>query len=153
MVEEIETLNSKTMTIKAKIATDFLIAFKARETEKKNFLGLIKATIDTEEKSASNQGELTDESVIKILAKFEKNIDEVIKAVSADADALAKAQAELAIVKSYMPTKLTEAEIKAEVEMAIQNGATNIGGIMAWFKDKQADKKVVSSVANSLLNK
>ena len=146
------------MTIKAKITADFLIAFKARETEKKNLLGLIKATIDTEEKSANNQGELSDENVIKILAKFEKNIGEIISAVSNDTNALAKAQAELSIVKSYMPSKLTEDEIKAEIEKAIQNGATNLGGIMAWFKDKQADKKLVSSLvvpilANLLLNK
>ena len=38
------------MNLKQRITADFMAAFKAKQTEKKNFLGLIKSTIDNEEK-------------------------------------------------------------------------------------------------------
>ena len=100
------------MSLKQRITADFMAAFKAKETEKKNFLGLIKSTIDNEEKSVKGyQGEITDESILKIIAKFEKNTNEVIK--SATGETLVSANAELEILKSYLPTKLTDAEIEA----------------------------------------
>ena len=100
------------MSLKQRITADFMAAFKAKETEKKNFLGLIKSTIDNEEKSVKGyQGEITDESILKIIAKFEKNTNEVIK--SATGETLVSANAQLEILKSYLPTKLTDAEIEA----------------------------------------
>lgn len=138
------------MNLKQRITADFMSAFKAKQTEKKNFLGLIKSTIDNEEKSNKGyQGEITDESILKIIAKFEKNTNELIKVSTGEG--LANANAELEILKSYLPTKLTDAEIEAEIKLAIDNGANNIGGVMAWFKDKQADRKVVSTIAVQLL--
>ena len=136
------------MNIREKISQDFITAFKNRETEKKNFLGLIKSTIDNESKSG--KGELDDDAVLRILSKFEKNILEVLSE-SQDQSLTESATIELNIVKAYMPTKLTEVEIKSEIEKAIAGGANNIGGIMSWFKDKQADKKMVSNIANTML--
>jgi uncharacterized protein YqeY len=137
------------MTLKEKIAQDYIVAFKAREP-KKNTLGFIKSAIDTAEK---NGGKSTDEEVLEILIKMEKNLKDVLvneakAGVSSDAT-----NAEIEVIQSYLPKKLSEDEIKAEIQNAINGGANNIGAIMALFKDKPVDRKVVSTIANSMLAK
>ena len=48
------------MTLKEKINADFMSAFKNKETDKKNFLGVVKGEIQNEE---GRSGEITDEGV------------------------------------------------------------------------------------------
>ena len=137
--------------LKEKINKDFITAFKAKQMDVKNFLGLIKSTIENEEKRGNN--ELSDNDIIKILAKFEKNLEEVLAAVvkSGDNNTIQKTANEIGIVKSYMPEKLSELEIKNEIMKAITGGAVSMGEIMTIFKDKQADRKLVSQIAKELL--
>lgn len=137
--------------LKEKINKDFITAFKAKQMDVKNFLGLIKSTIENEEKRGNT--ELSDNDIIKILAKFEKNLEEVLAAVvkSGDNNTIQKTANEIGIVKSYMPEKLSELEIKNEIMKAITGGAVSMGEIMTIFKDKQADRKLVSQIAKELL--
>ncbi len=138
------------MTLKEKIAQDYIIAFKARDL-KKNTLGFIKSAIDNEEKNTKST--LSDDQVLAILNKMEKNLNEVLSNEAKTGASSDATKVELSIIQHYMPKKLTEDEIKSEIENAIKNGATNIGGVMSWFKDKAVDKKVVSTIANSMLSK
>ena len=59
------------MTLKEKINADFMSAFKNKETDKKNFLGVVKGEIQNEE---GRSGEMTDEGVMNILRKMEKSL-------------------------------------------------------------------------------
>lgn len=135
------------MTLKEQIKTDFMSAFKARQMEKKNFLGLIKSAIETEEKNTGN--ELTDVEVTKILKKFAKSLNESIKAGSTE-----QMVSELEIVESYLPTQMSEEQITSIVETLIANGASNMGQIMGTFNKEyagQADNKLVSQIARQKL--
>ena len=59
------------MTLKEKINADFMSAFKNKETDKKNFLGVVKGEIQNEE---GRSGEMTDEGVMNIHRKMEKSL-------------------------------------------------------------------------------
>lgn len=137
------------MTLKEKIAQDFITALKAKNPAKTT-LGFIKATIETEEKNTKL--EANDEAVLKILNKMLKNLEGVLAneiTIQAPTDTT---RAEIALIESYMPQKMSDDEIRTEIESAIKNGASNIGGIMAWFNGKAVDKKVVSTMANAILS-
>ena len=140
------------MTLKEQIKTDFMSAFKARQMEKKNFLGLIKSAIETEEKNTGS--ELSDADVTKILKKFAKNLNESINAGGA-LDSVTQMQLELDIVEAYLPAQMSEEEITSIVETLIANGASNMGQIMGTFNKEysgQADNKLVSQIARQKLS-
>ena len=134
-------------TIKEKIKEDFMVAFKAKEMSKKNFLGLIKSTIENEEKN--KMGELNDSEVTKILEKFQKSLNEVItKGVG---DTVTDAKFELSILDGYLPKKMSEDEIRNKILELKNGGANNIGMFMSAFKDLPADKTIVSKIVKEVL--
>ena len=134
-------------TIKEKIKEDFMVAFKAKEMSKKNFLGLIKSTIENEEKN--KMGELNDSEVTKILEKFQKSLNEVItKGVG---DTVVDAKFELSILEGYLPKKMSEDEIRNKILELKNGGANNIGMFMSAFKDLPADKTIVSKIVKEVL--
>lgn len=129
--------------LRKRINADYMTAFKNKDSVAKNLLGLIKSTIDNDEK---NKVTITDEVVEKHLSKFEKNLEETLKASKSD-----ELVRELEIVKSYLPKKMDESEVEKIIVDLISKGASNIGMIMGSFKDKPVDKKMVSTLANKLL--
>lgn len=132
--------------LKQKINSDFLEAFKAKEMNKKNFLGFIKSEIQNLEKTLVVT-DLSDEYVIKILNKILKGIKETLSTKESD-----DIKFQLEIVESYLPKLMSEDDIQLEVKNLIESGATNIGAIMKAFSDKPVDKKLLSQIAQKQLN-
>ncbi len=128
------------MTIEKRIAADFLIAFKERNTEAKSLLGTIKGEMQTNMKNLMVE-ELSDEESIKILNKFAKNLKENIRLVNDD-----KSKLELSIIESYLPKQMSESEINYKLDEFISSGLSNIGQIMKEFANLPADKKMVSEL-------
>jgi uncharacterized protein YqeY len=133
------------MSLVERINVDFITAFKAGETEKKNFLGLIKSEIKANEGRGISP---TDENVIKVLNKMNKSLVESLAMGSIEAES------EIKILNGYLPKLMSEDEIKREVENIISEGASNIGMVMGAFNKKfsgKADNKMVSKIAGQLL--
>ena len=130
--------------LKEKINTDFMIAFKARNTGAKSLLGTIKGEIQTQEKNSQVEN-LSDEEVVKILLKFSKSLKQNIELGNEDS------VSELEIVESYLPKQMSEEEIQSKINEVIGNGASNIGQIMGQFAKLPADKKLVSELARKSL--
>ena len=63
------------MTLKERINADFMTAFKNKDNVRKTILGVLKASIQTQEKNAG-QSDMSDEDVMKILNKQVKNLKE-----------------------------------------------------------------------------
>ena len=59
------------MSLKERINADFMAAFKAKEMDKKNFLGVVKGEIQNE---VGRSGKDDDETVMGILKKIEKSL-------------------------------------------------------------------------------
>lgn len=137
------------MTLKEKINSDYIEAFKAKNTVKKNLLSVIKSEIQTIEKNSQIQN-LGDEDVIKILNKTSKSLKETLSLLS-DSDKISSVEAELKLVESYLPKQLSVEEIQVKIDALVASGVNNIGQIMKEFSTLPADKKIVSELAKKSL--
>jgi uncharacterized protein YqeY len=133
------------MSLKNKINSDHLIAFKAKDAISKSILSVIKGEIQTQEKNL-NVPDLQDSDVVKILAKTVKSLNETI---SKSDDMESKLQLE--VISKYLPSQMSESEVSEIIsEMISKNQDIKIGDIMKEFSKLNADKKMVSQIFNSL---
>ncbi len=129
-------------TLLEKINNDFATAFKARDIEKKNFLGVLKGEITRENKEPGDS-----EVISKIESMLKANSKSIEKSgVSSLSDM------ELSTLESYLPKQMSEAEIDNKLKEVVSSGANNIGAIMAAFKGLPVDMKLVSEKAKQTLN-
>jgi hypothetical protein len=106
--------------------------------------------------------ELSDEKELAVVASYARRIKESIEEFrkAAREDLVAKEQAELAIVLSYLPEQMSDEEIRREVSRVIAEvGATTprdmgrvMGEMMKRFKGK-VDGGAVSRIVSDLLKK
>jgi uncharacterized protein YqeY len=142
------------MILKEKINADFMEAYKSKDMEKKNFLGVLKGAIQTQE---GKQIESTDENVLKVIKALENGIVETIESKIKIGQDTIKAELELSYLKPYMPTLMSEDEIRSIVkEIVSREGINkNQGFLMGLFnkeqKGKAFDNKSVSKIINEEL--
>lgn len=141
------------MLIKERINKDFIQAFKEKNMGKKNFLGLLKASIETQEKKLI---ESTDENVLKVLKIIEKNLKETIDNKNKINVSPFSDETELKYVQEYLPKPMTEDDIRTIITNYIQSGDNkNSGFLIGKFnkenKGKNFDNNLVSSVIKELI--
>ena len=130
-------------TLKQRISADYMTAFKARDNDRKVILGVLKASIQTEEKN-SGVADMSDEDVMKILNKTVKSLSETI-ALANDQES----KTQLAVVEEYMPKRMSRDEVKAKIAALRGGDATiAIGAVMKAFALDAVDKKLVAEVYN-----
>lgn len=134
-------------------------ALRAGEKEQLATIRLILAAIKQVE--VDTRKELADADVVTILDKMSKqrreSIDQFEKANRQDlAD---KEKAELALISEYLPTPLSEAEIAAVIEQALQatsaSSMKDMGAVMALLKPQlqgRADMGQVSKLIKAKLS-
>lgn len=127
------------MTLKERIAADYMTAFKTKNAVTKNLLSVIKGEIQTIEKNTGTES-MSDEDVLKILAKTKKSLDETNSKFPS-----VQTAAEIAIVEAYLPKQMSVDEIESKVKELIEQGADNIGAVMKAFAALPADKKAVGA--------
>ena len=130
------------MSLKEKINTDFITAFKAKEMEKKDFLGLLKGEIQNEQGRGTV---ITDETIMLILRKMEKSL----KQTNTEQSLI-----ELKYLEAYLPKLMSEEQIREIVLVYKASGLNNLGKIMGQFNKEYkglADNKVVSNIITELL--
>lgn len=125
--------------LKEQINTDFMTAFKAKDMDKKNFLGVVKGEIQTEE---GRTGIANDETVLAILKKMEKSLKQTNTEESLR---------ELTYIEGYLPKLMSEDVIREKVKLIItENSGSNMGFLMGMFNKQNAgqafDNKVVSNI-------
>lgn len=128
--------------LKEQINQDFMTAFKAKDMNKKNFLGVIKGEIQNAELRGISP---TDENVLNILRKMEKSLLQTNTPESLK---------ELEYVKPYLPAMMGKERIKEIILSYQSNGLTNVGQMMGEFNKNfkgLADNKLVSEVIKEVL--
>ena len=142
------------MTLKETINTDFMEAYKSKNMEKKNFLGVLKGALQTQE---GKQIESTDENVLKVIKSFEKGINETIEGkIKLQLD-IEEQKLELSYLQPYLPTLMGEDEIRLIVKEIVsrEDINKNQGFLMGLFnkeqKGKAFDNKTVSKIINEEL--
>src|SRR6187402_1041857 len=114
------------MSLKKQIETDFITAYKAGETLKKNTLGILKSRFSEWKANKQNAGkELTDADVLDILSSEVKKRNQAIEIYKTNfsADAIEKQveeEYEKKILSTYLPQQMTEIEIREQIEIVEQ---------------------------------
>ncbi len=148
------------MSLKEKITEDMKAAMRARETARLATIRLMTAAI--KQKEVDERIELNDDHVLAIIEKMIKQRKDSITQFEAGArqDLADIEKAELAILVTYMPAALSEAEVQTEVAAAVAAsgaaGPQDMGKVMAILKPKlagRADMTAVSALVKAALTK
>ncbi len=113
------------MSLKQQLTDDMKAAMKAGEKDRLAVIRLINAAI--KQREVDERIELDDAAVLAVLEKMVKQRkDSVSQFEAANREDLAAIErAELAVIDTYLPAKLGEAEILAAIEAAVaETGAT-----------------------------
>lgn len=125
-----------------------MTAFKSKNVLGKNLLSVIKGEIQTIEKNVGVEN-LSDDEVTKILNKTLKSLKETqSKSPSAEVNE------ELFIVESYLPKQMTAEQIEMKIDDLIEfRLASDMGEVMKAFAGLPADRKLVSDIYKSKMEK
>jgi len=146
--------------LKTQLETDMRAALKARDKVTLGTLRMVLAAVKNEEIAGKTPRVLDDTDVVKVLVKQAKQRREAADAFraggreeSADAEL-----AEEAVIKRYLPSELTEAEVTQLVREAIGEGGfsgpRDMGKVMKAIGPKtagRADGKLVAAIVKAEL--
>ena len=141
-----------TAAIKERIQEDMKTAMRSQEKERLGTIRLILAAL--KQREVDERIVLTDEHIIAILNKMIKQRRDSISQFEAGnrPDLVAKEEAELQIIQTYLPAQLSAAEIESAVVAAIgetaASSAKDMGKVMGVLKAQlqgKADMTLVSA--------
>jgi uncharacterized protein YqeY len=148
------------MSLKEQITNDMKNAMRSKETERLNAIRLLLAAM--KQKEVDERIELTDTHIIAIIEKMIKQRkDSITQYQAAKRDDLVAGETfELELLQTYMPAQLSDAEITAAVQKAVQtsgaSGPQDMGKVIALLKAElagKADMGKVSGLVKSALQK
>lgn len=147
------------MSLINSLQKDMIAAMKAKDKEKLSTIRMIKAALANEKIKAGHDLTPDEENAVlsRELKQRKDSLEEFEKA--GREDSVKKLQAEIAVVKSYLPKQLSEDEVKDIVQETINEvGATSkadFGKVMKAVMPKlkgKADGKLVNETVKSLLS-
>ena len=145
------------MTLITRIEEDVKQATLARDSDRRDALRLILASLRSAEKDL--QRPLSGDEELQVLQRERKRRIEAAEAFHAAGrdEQAAKEESELAILEEFMPAPLTEEELESIVDDAIaENGATSIrdmGRVMADVMPQIAGRADGSAVSQLVREK
>jgi uncharacterized protein len=115
--------------LKDRLQTDLTTAMKAQDRLRTATLRMLLSAIRNEEVSGKQSRELTDDEVLKVLAKESKKRSEAAEIYTQNGrgELAATEHAEARVIDEYLPTPLTEAELADVADTAIAQVAEQIG--------------------------
>ena len=115
--------------LKSRLRADLTQAMKDQDKLRTATLRMLLAAIQTEEVSGKQARNLTDDEVIKVLAKESRKRGEAAEIYTQNGrgDLAANEHAEARVIDEYLPTPLTEAEVADVADTAIAEVAEQLG--------------------------
>ena len=143
------------MTIIEKLNDEIKTAMKDKNPQRLSAVRMLKSKI----LNVNARGDVSEEEGVKIIKNYAKSLKEVmdIAKTGGKLEALAEAEAELAIVKEFLPPEMSAEQIAAViggVVAEIGKDKTKFGVLMKTAMTKlggQADGAVVKDILNKLL--
>ena len=145
------------MSLIARIKEEVDNAVRERDTERRDALRLILASLQSAEKEL--QRPLHDEEELQVLQRERKRRHEAAEAFRAGGreEQAAREEAELAVLQEFMPEPISEEELERIVDDAIaENGATSLrdmGRVMADVMPQVAGRADGSAVGQIVREK
>jgi uncharacterized protein YqeY len=158
--DSIPSTLEKSMSLKEQITEDMKAAMRAKDTAKLGTIRLLTAAM--KQKEVDERVELNDTLILAIIEKMIKQRKDSITQFEAGGrpDLAEIEKAEVAVLSTYMPAALSDAEVQAEVTAAVAAtgaaGPQDMGKVMAVLKSKlagRADMTVVSGLVKAALVK
>lgn len=146
------------MALKDRLNDDLKDAMRQRDAKRRDTLRLLLSAIRYEE--IARKGDLDDEAVTQTLSKQAQQRRDSIEAYEKGArpDLVAQEQAELEIIRAYLPEPMSAEEVGAIVQAAIADaGATgpqDMGKVMGMIMPQvrgRADGKQISALVQERL--
>ena len=140
-------------TLKEQLRADLTTAMKARDEVRTRTLRMALTSISTEEVSGNSARELTDDEVLKILAREAKRRREAATAFAdaGRADQAAAGRTEEQVLAGYLPAQLDDGELASLVADAIAetgaSGPAAMGQVMKAVTPRVAGRAEGSRVA------
>ncbi|WP_040832985.1 GatB/YqeY domain-containing protein [Nocardia brevicatena] len=115
--------------LKSRLRADMTAAMKAKDTLRLNTLRMVLSAIQNAEVAGSQARELSDDEIVKVLAKESKKRNESaeIYTQAGRGELAANEHAEARIIDEYLPSQLTEAEVADLADTAIAQVAEELG--------------------------
>jgi len=138
------------MTLKVRIQSDMKDAMKAGDKDRLKVVRLMMAAIQQIE--IDQRSELDDAAVLGVLDKMVKQRRDSVSQFSAGgrADLATIEQAEIAVLETYLPEQLSEAELDAMIEQAIDDSSAasirDMGKVMGQIKGKARGRADMATV-------
>ena len=127
--------------LEQKLTDDMKDAMRTGDQARLSTIRMLRAELLKLKKDGSGRTEISDEDVIKVLNSYSKKVQESLDQFQAGgrADMAAQAEAELQVVKSYLPQQLSDAELEVLVKEAVAAaGATSIKDMGKVMKEAGA---------------
>jgi uncharacterized protein YqeY len=146
------------MTLKERIQADLIQAMKAQDKQKLAALRLVSAAFKQVE--VDERIDVDDPRALQILDKLAKQRKESIAQfkLAAREDLVAQEEYELALLGAYLPAPLSDAEVNAQIEQAIQTldakNMSEMGKVMNQLKPQlqgRCDMAKVSAMIKARL--
>lgn len=145
--------------LRERFSADLKEAIKAKESNRVSTLRLITAAIkdrDIAARSQDNADGVSDEDILGILARMIKQRQESARAYEEGGrlDLAAQEEAEIGIIRAYLPRPLTDAEARQAIAQAIADtGAASIrdmGKVMAELKARHTGRMDFASASAAI---
>ena len=116
-------------TLKAQLRADLTAAMKARDELVKGTLRMTLTAVGNAEVAGTEARELSDDEVLKVIAKEAKKRAESAEAFAAAGreELAAQERAEGEVLARYLPTQLTDDELAAIARTAVDETAAELG--------------------------
>lgn len=115
--------------LKARLRADLTASMKAQDKLRTGTLRMLLAAIQAEEVSGKSARDLTDEDVLKVLARESRKRGEAaeIYVQNGRGELAANERAEASVIDEYLPTQLNDEEVANVADTAIAQVAEEIG--------------------------
>jgi uncharacterized protein YqeY len=146
------------VTLKERIHTDVTAAMRSGDALRRDTLRMAENAIYNAEKR--DRRTYSDDEVVAILGREVKTRRESVDAFRAAGreELASKEEAEIAILQGFLPERLSETEVAALVDQAIEetgaSGARELGKVMSWLAPRtrgRADGRHVSELVAARL--
>ena len=148
------------MALEQQIQKDIMEAMKAKDTVRLNTVRAIKSAILLAKTAEGGSKELSDADIVKLIQKLAKQRKESAAqyAAAGRQDAADDELAEAAVLESYLPEQLSEAEVEERLRAIVaETGAaspSDMGKVMGVATKRLAglaDGRLISSIVRKLL--
>jgi len=139
------------MPLKTELNQDMIAARKAREEVRKAAVESVLVAV--KQREVDDRKELSDAEILSIIEKLLKQRRESVASYEQGgrADLAEREKAEAAVLSTYLPQQLSDAEIEAEVTQAIAAagaaGPQDMGKVMGGLKAKLAGRADMGKVS------